>query len=195
MSDLVAALLLEAAEIEGHSVAESSKRAHVSNMRVYERTMETELKVSAKPVDSEKMTALLVYMMRHGRTYNTLRNYVRGPSCSFRSSDLDNLANDIRFKVFVGGLRPKMAATGVDEKAKEPFLVDWFPLIAQVEPMGNPGNGLSMLWMDLALEGFLRMTELLALRRRDVTVNAPFLVIYLLYSEVISTYYMEADIS
>ena len=171
MSDLVADLLLEAAEIEGHSVAESSKRAYVSNMKVYERTMETELKVPAKPVDCEKMMAFLVYMMRHGRTYNTLRNYVRGFSYYFRSNDLHNLANDTRFKVFVGGLRRKMTATGVNEKAKEPFLVDWFPLIRQVRPMNNFGNRLTMFWMTLAFEGFLRISELLALRRRDITVN------------------------
>ena len=171
LSTMLDGLLAEAEEIRGHSVASSTRGIYDSNMRVYENVMRNEIGTDPMPITVDKMVGFLVLMKRKGRTCNTLLNYARAFSYYFRSNNLELLTQDMRFKVFLTGLRRKMADNGETAKAKEPFLVEWFGDIARVRPMEDIASRMLMLCMMIAFYGFLRISELMALRKRDIRIN------------------------
>ena len=136
---------------------------------MYARVLKEDLHTEPEPIDMDKMMMFLVFMKRQGRAYSTLVNYARSFSFAFRSRGLDVLTNHIRFKVFLTGLRRVMTQDG-SATGKDPFLVDWFELIVQVRPIGDPSNRRMLFWMTLSFQAFLRISELGQLRMRDVKV-------------------------
>ena len=172
MEELLDGLRREAQEIRGHAVAESSRNTYEASFRVYEKVLRDELSIDPMPVDIEKMEIFLVFMRRKKRCYNTLAAYVRGFSYYFRRNGLDILTQEIGFKVFFSGLRREMTADGgLCPKAKAPFQIEWFERIANVFPMEDFRNRRIMFWMTLCFHAFLRIGELLSLRKRDIRID------------------------
>lgn len=172
MEGLLEGLRREAQEIRGHTVAESSRNTYQDSFRVYETVMRNELQMDPFPVDIEKMEVFLVLMKRKRRCYNTLAGYVRAFSYYFRTNAKDCLTQDLQFKIFFSGLRREMTEGGQScPNAKEPFQLEWFERIVNVYPMEDLGNRRIMFWMTLCFHGFLRISELLGLRKRDITIN------------------------
>ena len=55
--------------------------------------------------------------------------------------------------------------------ATAPFDIQWFDRVVLMLPMNDMRNRLIMFWMTLSFHAFLRIGELMALRRRDIEVN------------------------
>ena len=168
---LVERLLEEAEEIRGKSVAESSRKTYLSALGVYEKTMKDQIGVDPYPIDVKKMMAFLVFMKRLKRTYSTLANYVCALSFYFRSHNMDNLTEDIQFKVFQTGLRRELCATEKNPKAKDPFELEFFERIEAMVPLDVVENRRLMFCMTVAFSAFLRISELMNLRKRDIRVD------------------------
>ena len=170
MDGLVEDLLREAQEIRGHTVAESSRNIYAAGLRKYEETMRG-LERDPFPLEIQKMELFLVLMKRQGKCYNTLAGYVRSFSFYFRSNNLDVLTQSMDFKIFMSGLRRDTTREGESPKAKEPFRKEWFEQISRCIPMGDIDNRRMMFWMTLCFHAFLRISELMCLRKRDIRIN------------------------
>lgn len=166
----VADLLRQAEEIMGHGVAESSKAVYGSAMRTYERVM-GQLRVEAHPIDVNKMKIFLMEMKGRNRQYNTLAHYIEGFSYYFRMNDLPMLTQDVGFKIFKSGLRRVMTANGSCPKAKEPFKIEFFESIVKCRSMEDRDNRRFMFIMCTCFHAFLRIGELMQLKRKDIVVN------------------------
>ena len=169
-STLLNDLLREAQGLQGKSVAESSKRVYQSRIRVYETVCENELHIEPEPITLDKMMAFVVFQKRAGRCWATLSSYMQGFSYYFRMHDQPVLTQAISFKVFKDGLRREMHA-GTFPNAKLPFKIEWFKKIAESFCLNMYDNRRFMFLICLAFHGFLRMSELMALKKSDVRVT------------------------
>lgn len=170
MQPLMEELLQEARGLQGRSVADSSKRAYESRIRVYMKCCEHELQVPAEPITTDKMMAFIVFQKRAGRCWSTLSNYIQGFSYYFRARNDEVLTQSMQFKVFKDGLRREMHA-GTFPNAKLPFKPEWFGEILDHFPVTMQDNRRFMFLITLAFHGFLRMSELIALKKRDITLK------------------------
>ena len=170
-NEFAESLLKEANEIEGKMVATSTRVTYESSLRVYEKTMRDVIHEDAYPIDIRKMKIFIVLMKKRKRTYSTLVNYIRGFSFHFRKNGLEVLTQSIEFKVFHSGLRREMCGDRAFPKAKEPFELEFFERIVNILPMDDIANRRMMLCMTLSFSAFLRISELLALRKEDIKVE------------------------
>ena len=163
-------LLQEARGLQGKSIAESSRRVYESRLRVYRCCCENELNVPAEPITVEKMMAFIVLQKRAGRCWSTLSNYIQGFSHYFRTANEPVLTQTMQFKVFKDGLRREMQA-GTFPNAKLPFKIEWFGQIVSQFPVTMMENRRFMFVITLAFHGFLRMAELIALTKSDISIK------------------------
>ena len=170
MSSLMDELLQEARGLQGRSIAESSRRVYQSRLRVYMSCCRTHLHVDPEPITVDKMMAFIVLQKRAGRCWSTLANYVQGFSHHFRSKNEAVLTQSMQFKVFKDGLRREMHASTFPN-AKLPFKIEWFGQIATQFPVTMMDNRRFMFLITLAFHGFLRMAELVALKKSEITVR------------------------
>ena len=154
-----------------HNVADSSRATYETNLKTYRRVMAEELGVDPEPISIDKMRVFIIWMKRKGRTYNTLIAYVRAFSWYFRTNRLDWLTQDGDFKLFLSGLRREMTKVGSDPNAKSPFPVEWFDRIVEARNMEDVQNRELMFCMTLSFHAFLRISELLNLRRKDIIID------------------------
>ena len=172
MERLLEGLRREVEAIRGKDVSENTRSTYDVGLRRYQEIVSGVLGLEAMPIDVEKMELFLVYMKRQGRAYNTLCGYVRSFSYYFRSHGLDVLTQDMRFKVFMSGVRREMTIDkGACPYAKAPFEIEWFDRMAMILPLTDLCNRKMMFWTTLCFHGFLRISELMGLRRRDIRVD------------------------
>ena len=172
MERLVEELRREAEQIRGKDVSKNTRSTYEAGIRRYQEVCRDVLRMEAMPIDVSKMQIFLVYMKRQNRAYNTLCGYVRSFSYYFRSNGMDVLTQDIGFKIFMNGLRREMTADkGSCPYAKAPFEIAWFDRICKVLPMDDIQNRMMMFWMCLCFHGFLRISELMQLRKKDIRVD------------------------
>lgn len=138
-----------------------SERIHA-----YETTL-TQLKIEPYPIDIEKMMGLLVYKLKQGRKYTTLASYIASFSYYFRQNNLNVLTNCIEFKIFKNGLRRQLKGDTFSN-SKLPFNHMWFDLILEKFPINNIEDMKFMFYMTLSFTAFLRISELLNLKKGDL---------------------------
>ena len=167
----MARLRNEVQEMVGQTVAESSRRIYDTNLGTYKKVMATELQVPPEPIDVDKMQIFILWMKHKGRTYNTLVGYARSFSFHFRLNNLEPLTQTVAFKMFLSGLRRGMLKDGREPNAKAPFPVEWFDRILEIVDLDDVENRTMMFFMALCFHGFLRISELLNLRKSDIRVD------------------------
>lgn len=178
---ILAQLLIQSEEISSHAIADSSRKTYEMSLRIYEKVM-SKIGEDPYPISIEKMMGFLTYQYNQGRKCTTLMNYVGGLSNYFRSNDLDNLTQSIRFKIFKSGLRKKLKV-GLFPCQKEPFDQNWFLLIYQHFPVNMADNAKFMLLITLCWQCFLRVSEAQNLRKSDLFYDGNKLMVTIRWSK------------
>lgn len=161
--------LEEADEISTENISLSSKKTYASGIRVYERVVAKYGK-NPYPITIENMRGFLISKKKEGRTYNTLHGYISAFNNYFEQNLLPNLTKDIQFKNFKSGLRRVMQGNNCP-KAKLPFDVNWFNIIPQYFNLNQMDDRLFFFYMTLSFSGFLRISELLNLQKKDLELS------------------------
>lgn len=162
-------LLQMAEEVSAENISESSKSIYNSRIHVYETVLQ-KLQQNPYPISTESMKGFLMYQLQKGKKYNTLVGYISGFSHYFDQNSLPNLTKDIIFKNFKSGLRRRLLGNSCPN-AKLPFDVSWFEKIANEFPLNQYDNRLFFLYMTLSFSGFLRISELLNLKKKDLQLS------------------------
>ena len=170
MASLIDELLAEARGLQGKSVADSSRRLYESRMRVYTNCCQNELHIEPQPVTVDKMMAFIVFQKRSGKCWSTLSSYIQGFAHHFRVNNEQILTQSMQFKVFKDGLGREMHF-GTFPKAKLPFKVEWFEAIVESFPVSMFDNRRFMFLITLAFHGFLRMSELIVLTKKQISTT------------------------
>ena len=139
-------------------------------MRVYTNCCQNELHIEPQPVTVDKMMAFIVFQKRSGKCWSTLSSYIQGFAHHFRVNNEQILTQSMQFKVFKDGLRREMHS-GTFPKAKLPFKVEWFEAIVESFPVSMFDNRRFMFLITLAFHGFLRMSELIVLTKKQISTT------------------------
>lgn len=162
-------LLQMADEVSAENISESSKSIYSSRIHVYE-TVLTNFQQNPYPISIESMKGFLMFQAQSGKKYNTIIGYISGFNNYFNQNSLPNLTKDITFKNFKSGLRRRFLGNSCPN-AKLPFDVSWFDQIANEFPLNQYDNRLFFLYMTLSFSGFLRISELLNLKKKDLELS------------------------
>lgn len=96
-----------------------------------------------------------------------IASYVSSFSYYFIENKLDNLTNSITFKNFKSGLRRRLEGDKYPND-RQPFKPEWFSQIIDT---------LFMIFMTISFCGFLRISELVELKKSDFEITPNYLSI------------------
>ena len=161
--------LQQSEQYSENSLAKSSKNTYDKNLRVYQSVME-QFKREPYPITIEKLKVFLTFQAHHGMTINTLKSYITGLSFYFKSKDLPNLTLTNEFKKFKSGLQRAFKEDS-SPFAKLPFKTEFFLQYLQIYDMNDIENIRMIFYMTLSFYGFLRISELLNLRKKDIVYD------------------------
>ena len=152
-------------EISSENLSKASKECYNSRIHSYEKVM-TRLDNDAYPIDIEKMKGFIMFQYKNkNRKFNTLIGYITGFSNYFQQNNLPNLTKDITFKNFKSGLRRRLLGSFCPN-AKLPFEISWFEAISTEFPLNQLDNRVFFLYMTLSFTAFVRISELLNLKKK-----------------------------
>lgn len=158
--------LNDAEQFSENSISESTKHTYESNIHVYESVMAI-FGQQSYPITIDKLKVFLTYQAREGgMTINTLKSYITALSYYFRSNNLNNLILSNEFKKFKSGLQRSFKENS-SPYAKLPFKPEFFLRFLQNYDMNDIDNVKMMFYMSLSFYGFLRISELLNLKKKD----------------------------
>ena len=163
-------LLAQGQQIQASSVAQSSRHAYTKVIKVYEKACNELIKISPYPITVDKMIGFIVLKKNQNRQASTLLNYIAGFSWYFRHNNLDNLTQTIQFKEFKCGLR-RVTMSDTFPYQKHPFDPNWFQLILKEFPVTFSDNLRFMFLITLCYTCFLRVSEALLIKKKDILVN------------------------
>lgn len=166
-------LLKRADQISTQSISESSKKTYTSGLNVYKDVMNN-FKIEPFPITEEKMRGFLMNQVDDGMKYSTIASYISAFSHYFRDNNLDNLINLISFKNFKSGLRRQLEGDKFPN-AKQPFQPEWFQEIIDEVGVNAFDDRLFMFYMTISFCGFLRISELVELKKSDFEITQNYL--------------------
>ena len=177
-------LIAQGDNISLKSLAQSSKTTYNGVIKLYSKVINEDIKQPPFPITVDKMIAFIVYQKNKERKCSTLMNYIGGFSHYYRENNLDNLTQDLRFKSFKSGLRRSMRS-GIYTNKKNPFDVTWFRMILDKYPVSFLDNLRFMFLITLSWSCFLRISELINLRKSDFCYdeNEEVLTVSIVYSK------------
>ena len=117
------------------------------------------------------MKGFIVNQINKGRTYSTIVAYIQALKNYFDDNKLDNLTKDISFKHFKSGIRRYLKGETCPN-AKLPFEITWFQLIIDNYPLNMYENRLLFFYLTLAFSAFLRISELMSLKKSDIKLSS-----------------------
>ena len=161
--------LNQAEQYSDNSIAESSKRTYQSSLNAYQVTMEKFHK-DPFPITIDKLKVFITYQAYNNITLNTLQSYITGLSYYFRSNNLINLTLTNDFKKFKNGLK-RAYKENTSPFAKLPFKPEFFLRYLELNDMSEIENVRMMFYMSLSFYAFLRISELLNLRKKDIVYD------------------------
>lgn len=168
-------LIRRADQISTQSISESSKKTYTSGLKVYKAVMEN-FKFEPFPITEEKMRGFLMNQVDDDMKYSTIASYISAFSHYFRDNNLDNLTNLISFKNFKSGLRRQLEGDKFPN-AKQPFQPEWFQEIIDAIGVNTFDDRLFMFYMTISFCGFLRISELVGLKKSDFEITQNYLSI------------------
>ena len=157
-------LMEMADEISSENLSSASKECYKSRINNYEKVI-TALHKNPYPIDIEKMKGFIMFQFKKKRKFNTLIGYITGFSNYFEQNKLPNLTKDITFKNFKSGLRRRLVGSSYPN-AKLPFEAQWFDAISEEFPLNQYDNRIFFFYMTLSYTAFLRISELINLKKR-----------------------------
>ena len=168
-------------------IAPASKAKYESYIRVYESVM-AKFNRPAYPVTIETMKVFITFQAYQNMTYNTLKAYFTGFSYYFSKNRAINLTLSIEFKEFKKGIE-RYFKEAYNPFAKKPWQIDFFLKYLQIMRTNDIDQVRLMFYMSLSFFGFLRMSELLALKRKDFIIDAMNnrIMLYIRYSKTDQT--------
>lgn len=104
-------------------------------------------------------------------TINTLKSYVTGFSYYFRLKEMPNLVLSNEFKKFKRGLQRSYKERS-SPFAKVPFKPEYFIRFLELNDMKIIENVKMMFYMTLSFFVFLRVSELLNLKKKDIVYDS-----------------------
>lgn len=119
------------------------------------------------PIDLDKMKVFLTYQAKNGLTINTLKAYITSLSYYFRVHEMENLTLSNDFKKFKKGLQRSFKENS-SPFAKLGFKPEFFLKFLEINDMNDIENIKMMFYMSLSFFGFLRISELLNLKKKDI---------------------------
>ena len=165
-----AELLQRTQEVSDQSIAPNSMKQYSSCMNVYRQTLQEKLETPPFPLTVEKLKVFLLFKQEEGRAYSTLNNYVNAVANHCSANNEPNITLSIEFKRFKRGLR-RMMTGDKHPYQKEPFQFEWFEELARVMDLATFDDRLFFFTMTLAFHFFMRVSEVLALRPCDITLD------------------------
>ena len=142
------------------------------------------LSTNPYPITLEKLKVFITYQARNNIAINTLKSYITGFSYYFKTNNLQNLTLSNEFKQFKAGLLRSFKENS-SPFAKKPFKPEFFIHFLQIADMNDIRNLRIMFYMTLSFYAFLRISELLNLRKKDIIydVNKNKLIINIRFSK------------
>ena len=158
--------LQESNQFSAISIASSSKYKYDSNLHVYETVMAI-FKQPPYPITIDKMKVFLTYQAKNDITINTLKAYITSLSHYFKENNFENLTLTNDFKKFKSGLQRSFKENS-SPFAKTAIKPEFFLKFLEIYDMSDIENVKMMFYMSLSFFGFLRISELLNLKKNDL---------------------------
>ena len=130
------------------------------------------------PLTEGKMRAFIEYyrITHPNTTYGYLRQFIAGFSYHLRSNNLPLLTQNPDFLQYVQGLK-RTVHSGKNPKAKLPITTDIFKKISQTINKDSEIEVSVMTIISMCFYGFLRLSECLALKHDQISIEEERIVI------------------